>query len=134
MLDDTVSSTFLANVPIYDILGTPTPATLNSAVHDNDDNPVIVYAGEDITGAFSLIKPAPEAILPGDRFQPARELRRPYPLALVSVSITMKFRSRLGTSFVTGLYCIALRAPTRSGGWLMFASIISRRGLWRSPE
>ncbi len=65
MLDDTLSSTIAASVPLYDILGAPTPAALASAVHADDANPVILYAGRDIIGGgisnasdFALIKSA----------------------------------------------------------------------------
>jgi len=44
-------STLAANVPLYDILGAPTPAALTSAVHADDADPVILYAGLDIIGA-----------------------------------------------------------------------------------
>ncbi len=68
MLDDTVSSTIGTNlyfVPLYDMLGAPTPTALASAVHADDANPVILYAGRDIIGGgvsnardFVLIKQA----------------------------------------------------------------------------
>ena len=46
------------NGAVESILGIPTPSALSSALHADDDAPAIIYAGEDITGAFSLIKPA----------------------------------------------------------------------------
>ncbi|MDR3659527.1 MAG: filamentous hemagglutinin family protein [Mycobacterium sp.] len=51
MLDGTSSS-------YVDPLGTPAPSVLASADHAGDDVPVIIYAGEDISGIFRLIKPA----------------------------------------------------------------------------
>ncbi|MEW6435560.1 MAG: filamentous hemagglutinin family protein [Pseudomonadota bacterium] len=54
MLDATaISSTTLLN-----ILGTPTPAALSQALHVDDSVPAIIYARDDITGDFNLIKPA----------------------------------------------------------------------------
>jgi filamentous hemagglutinin family protein len=40
------------------LLGIPTPTTLASAVHADDPGSVILYAGEDISGDFSLIEQA----------------------------------------------------------------------------
>ncbi|NVO18042.1 MAG: hypothetical protein HXX10_28820, partial [Rhodoplanes sp.] len=51
MLDGTSAS-------YVDPLGTPAPAVLSSAVHAGDDVPVVIYAGQDISGSFTLIKPA----------------------------------------------------------------------------
>ncbi|WP_213773060.1 filamentous haemagglutinin family protein [Bradyrhizobium sp. dw_78] len=39
-------------------LGIAAPTVLASAVHAGDPDPVIIYAGDDITGTFTLIKPA----------------------------------------------------------------------------
>lgn len=45
-------------VPLYDELGTPTPAALASPLHADDANSALLYAGLDIIGSFKLIKPA----------------------------------------------------------------------------
>ncbi len=58
MLDDITASTTAASIPLLDIQGVPTPTTLASALHADDPNPAILYAGLDISGNFSLIKPA----------------------------------------------------------------------------
>ncbi|MEW6439019.1 MAG: filamentous hemagglutinin family protein [Pseudomonadota bacterium] len=45
------------STPLFNVLGTPTPAALPQALHLDDSVPAIIYAGDDITGAFNLIKP-----------------------------------------------------------------------------
>ncbi|MEW6436274.1 MAG: filamentous hemagglutinin family protein [Pseudomonadota bacterium] len=54
MPDATTSS----GITYDNILGTPTPSTLSQALHENDPDPAILYARQDIIGSFQLIKPA----------------------------------------------------------------------------
>lgn len=42
---------------VASLLGLPTPTTLSAAVHAEDPNPALIYAGVDVTGNFVLIKP-----------------------------------------------------------------------------
>lgn len=49
----TVSTDFIPS-----LYGVPTPVTLRQAWHTDDRVPAVIYAGEDIKGRFSLIKPA----------------------------------------------------------------------------
>ena len=44
--------------PAPSLLGVAAPAVLSAAVHADDPTSVIIYAGGDITGNFTLIKPA----------------------------------------------------------------------------
>ena len=53
MLDATSTNPALSS-----ILGIPTPTVDASALHANDPNPAIIYAGGDITAVFDLLKPA----------------------------------------------------------------------------
>jgi len=59
ILGDGNSITMLdGTAAVTNALATQPPAVLSAALHADDDTPVYIYAGEDITGAFSLIKSA----------------------------------------------------------------------------
>ena len=53
-----LDATAISSTTLFNILGTPTRAALSQALHLDDNVPAIIYAGDNITGVFDLIKPA----------------------------------------------------------------------------